>query len=95
MIDDDPGERKCAPLPGVLQNDPAPMVIDNGPFLDFLHGSKAAETDIIVVQAAISYARGSSGVVDITHWRRVMRARRSNLNTQAKRFSGNSSQGQA
>jgi hypothetical protein len=70
------------------------MIIDNGPFLYFLYGSKAAETDIMVVQAAISYARGSSGVVDITHWRRAQTAGQSNLNTRARGFSGNSSQGQ-
>jgi hypothetical protein len=62
-------------LPGVLQNDTAPLIIDHRPVLDFLQGSKAAETDIVIVQAAISYARGLGGGVDVTHlgrhtWRR-------------------------
>jgi hypothetical protein len=57
-------------LPGVLQNDTAPMIIDQRPVFDLLQGSKAAETDIIIVQAAISYARGLGGGVDITHLRR-------------------------
>jgi len=43
------------------------MIVDNRPFLDFLQGSKTAEAGIIVVQAAISDARGLSGAVDITH----------------------------
>jgi hypothetical protein len=54
-------------LLGVLQNEAAPMLIDDPPFLDLLQGSKAAETGIVIVQAAISYARGSNGAVDITH----------------------------
>jgi hypothetical protein len=29
----------------VLQNDTAPMIIDNAPFLDLLQGSQAADTD--------------------------------------------------
>jgi hypothetical protein len=60
-------------LLGVLQNDAAPIIIDNSPFLDLLQGSKAAETGEVVVQAAISYARGSSGAVDITHGRAQLR----------------------
>jgi hypothetical protein len=28
-----------------LQNDTAPMIIDNAPFLDLLQGSQAADTD--------------------------------------------------
>jgi hypothetical protein len=43
------------------------MIIDNQPFLDLLQGSKAAQADKVIIQAAISYARGLSGVVDITH----------------------------
>jgi hypothetical protein len=58
-------------LPGVLQNDTAPMIIDHRPVFNLLQGSKAAETDIIIVQAAISYARGLGGGVGITHLRRV------------------------
>jgi hypothetical protein len=43
------------------------MFIDDPPFLDLLQGSKAAQTGVVIVQAAISYARGLSGAVDITH----------------------------
>ena len=56
-----------AALPGVLQDDTAPMIIDYPPFFDLLQGSKAADADEVIVQAAISYARGLSGAVDITH----------------------------
>jgi hypothetical protein len=52
---------------GVLQNDAAPMIIGKPPLFDLLQGSKAAEAGQIIVQAAISHARGLSGVVDITH----------------------------
>jgi hypothetical protein len=58
---------RLSSLLGVSQNDPAPLLVDHRPFLDFLQGSKAAEAGIIVVQAAISNARGLSGAVDITH----------------------------
>jgi hypothetical protein len=54
-------------LLGVLQNDAAPMSIDESPFLDLLQGSEAAEAGEVIVQAAISYARGLSGDVGITH----------------------------
>jgi hypothetical protein len=47
------------------------MIIDNTPFLDFLQGSKAAEADEIVAEAAISYAGGLSRVIDITHCRKA------------------------
>jgi hypothetical protein len=43
------------------------MVIDSPPFLDLIQGSKAAEADEIIAQAAISYARGLNRTVDITH----------------------------
>jgi hypothetical protein len=56
-----------AALLGVSQNDTAPMNIDNPPFFDLLQGSKAADANEVIVQAAISYARGLSGAVDITH----------------------------
>jgi hypothetical protein len=56
-----------AALPGVLQNDAAAMNIDHAPFLDFIQGSKAAEAGEVIVEAAISHARGLSGAVDITH----------------------------
>jgi hypothetical protein len=55
------------PLIGVLQNHTAPVIVDDAPFLDLLQGSKAADADEVVVQAAVSYAWGSSGAVDITH----------------------------
>jgi hypothetical protein len=50
-----------------LQNDTAAMIIDNPPFLDLVQRSKAAEAGKVIVQAAIAYARGLSGAVDITH----------------------------
>jgi hypothetical protein len=58
---------RLSPLLGVLQNDTAPMIIDNPPFLDLLQRSKAAETGKVIVQAATSNARGLSGAVDISH----------------------------
>jgi hypothetical protein len=58
-----------AALLGVLQYDAAPMIIDNPPFFDLLQGSKAAETSIVIVQAAVADARGLSGAVDISHCR--------------------------
>jgi hypothetical protein len=66
---------RLAPLLGVLQKNTAPMFIDQRPLFDLLDGSKAAKTDIIIAQAAISYARGLSGAVDITHLLRAHRAR--------------------
>jgi hypothetical protein len=54
-------------LLGAPQNDTAPMIVGNAPILDFLQGSKAAEADETVVQAAISYAGGLNRTVDITH----------------------------
>jgi hypothetical protein len=56
-----------SPLSGVLQNDVAPMIIDDAPFFDLFQGSKAADADEVVVQAAIAYARGLSGAVGIDH----------------------------
>lgn len=38
-----------SPLLGVLQNDAAPMIIDNPPFFDFLQRSKAAEAGKVIV----------------------------------------------
>jgi hypothetical protein len=81
-------------LPGILQNDTAPMMVDNRPLFDLLDRAKAAQTDIIIVQAAISYARGLGAVVDITHVRRTQSARPANLSTPAKRNPRNPSQGQ-
>jgi hypothetical protein len=60
-----------SPLLGVLQNDTAPMIVDDPPFFDLLERSKAAEADKVIVQAAISYARGLSGAIGITHLRRA------------------------
>jgi hypothetical protein len=45
----------------------APTIIHNSPLFDLLERSKAAEAGKVVVQAAISYARGLSGGVDFTH----------------------------
>jgi hypothetical protein len=50
-----------------LQNDTAPVIVDDPPFFDLIQGSKAAEAGKVIVQAAISYARGLNGAVDITH----------------------------
>jgi hypothetical protein len=65
---------RLSTLLGILQNGTAPMMIDNGPFLDLLERSKAADADIVIVQAAISLARGLSAVVGITHWHRAQMA---------------------
>jgi hypothetical protein len=40
---------RLSALLGTLQNDTAPMIIDNTPFFDLLDGSKAAKADEIVV----------------------------------------------
>jgi len=40
---------RLSPLLGVLQNDAAPMVIDNTPFFDLLQRSKAAEAVKVIV----------------------------------------------
>jgi hypothetical protein len=40
---------RLSSLLGVLQNDTAPMVIDNPPFFDLLQGSKAAEAGKVIV----------------------------------------------
>jgi hypothetical protein len=45
----------------------APMIIDDAPFLDLIQGSKAADADEVVIQAAIAYARRFSGAVGIDH----------------------------
>ena len=58
-----------ATLPGVLQNDAAPMIIDKAPFFDLFQGSKAAEASIVIVEAAIAQARRFSRAVDILHCR--------------------------
>jgi hypothetical protein len=54
-------------LSGVLQNDAAPMIIGNSPFLDLVQGSKAAQADEVIVQAAIANAGGLNRTVGNTH----------------------------
>jgi hypothetical protein len=61
-----------APLLGVLQNNAAPMIIDNPPFFDLFQGSMAAEAPKVIVQTAVPYARGLSAVIDIIHCRSPM-----------------------
>jgi len=60
---------QLAPLLGVLQDDTAPMIVDNRPFFDLVQRAKAAEAGQFIVQAAISYTRRLRGAVDITHLR--------------------------
>jgi hypothetical protein len=45
-----------AALPCILQNGAAPMIIDGSPIHDFADGSKAAQADVIIVEAAVAYA---------------------------------------
>jgi len=72
----------CLPaLFRVLQNDTAPMLIDNRPFFDLLQRSKTAEAGKVVVQTAIADARGLSGDFDFTHCR-TARSEASDLITQ-------------
>jgi|HubBroStandDraft_6_1064221.scaffolds.fasta_scaffold306335_3 hypothetical protein len=59
-------------LRGVLENAVPTSTIHDAPFFDFLKGSKASQTDQIIVQAAISYARRLSGIVHVTHWHRPL-----------------------
>jgi hypothetical protein len=56
-----------AALLGVLQNDPAPIAVDNPPFPDLVQRSKAAEAGKLIVQAAIAYAGRGRGVDDGVH----------------------------
>jgi hypothetical protein len=74
---------RLSPLLGVLQNDMAPTIIGNSPLFDLLERSEAAETGKVIVQAAISYARGLNGGVDITHLH-AQNCEAPNLSTQAK-----------
>jgi len=46
-------------------------VIDNPPLFDLLQRAEAAETGIVIVEAAVSDARRLSGAVGITHLRRA------------------------
>jgi len=41
--------RRCSSLLGILQDDAAPMIVGDPPFLDLLQGSKAAEAGQVVV----------------------------------------------
>jgi hypothetical protein len=50
-----------------LQNDAAPMLIDDRPFLDLLQRSKAAQAGKVIVQATIADAGRLNGAADITH----------------------------
>jgi hypothetical protein len=43
------------------------MLIDNRPFLDFLQGSKAAQTGKVIVEAAIADAGGLNDALGIAH----------------------------
>jgi hypothetical protein len=54
-------------LCGVLQNNTAPLSVDEAPFFDFLKGSKAAKADQVIIQTAIAYARRLNGAVAIIH----------------------------
>jgi hypothetical protein len=65
---------RLSTLLGALQNDAAPMIVGHSPFFDFFQGSKAAEADKTIVQAANSYAwglgryaGGLNKTIDITH----------------------------
>jgi hypothetical protein len=58
---------RASSLPGVLQNDAAPVIVDHPPFFDLVQGSKAAKANQVIVQAAITYARRVQGTVDVTH----------------------------
>jgi hypothetical protein len=69
---------------GILQNNTAPMVIDNPPLLDLLQRAKAAETGQVIVKAAVSHARRLNGAVGITHLRRTLLREFRNLITQGK-----------
>jgi hypothetical protein len=63
------GEDTLFPLLGVLQNDAAPLIVDDSPFFDLVQGAKASEACEAVVEAAIADARGLNRPFDIAHWR--------------------------
>jgi hypothetical protein len=56
---------------GILQNATAAMVIDDPPLFDLLQGSETAETDIVIVEAAVADAWRLSGAVGVTHLSRA------------------------
>jgi hypothetical protein len=47
------------------------MVIDDAPLFDLFQRAIAAETSVVIVEAAIAYAGRSSGAFSITHLRRA------------------------
>jgi hypothetical protein len=53
----------------ILQNVAAPTIIDNRPLLDLVQRSKAAQADVVIVEATIAHARRLSGIVGVTHLR--------------------------
>jgi hypothetical protein len=79
-------------LLGVLQNDMAPLIVDDSPFFDLLQGSKAAQAGEVIVQAAIAYAGGLNSAIGITHGSAQLQG--VDLITVAKQYPGNTSQGQ-
>jgi hypothetical protein len=74
---------RVASLPGVVQNDTPPGIIDQPPLFDFFYGAEAAEADEIIVQAAISLAGRLNDVFDLTHESRCDACRVSNRLMQA------------
>ncbi len=50
---------------GILQNNAASMVIDSPPLFDLLQRAEAAETGIVIVEAAISHARRAVGITHL------------------------------
>jgi hypothetical protein len=61
---------RLSSLVRVLQNDQAPLIIDDPPLFDLLEGSKAADAIQVIVEAAIAHAWRFSRGIDITHLRR-------------------------
>jgi hypothetical protein len=52
-----------------LQNDASQLIIGDRPFFYLLQGAKTAKAGQVIVQAAIAYAWGLGGAVDISHAR--------------------------
>ena len=42
--------------PGIVQNEPAPLIIDDPPFLDLVDGAKTSQAGPVIIQAAIADA---------------------------------------
>jgi hypothetical protein len=74
----------------VLQNDAAPIHIDEAPLFDLLQRSKTAEAGEIIVQAAISYARRLRGAIHFTLCKAELRGPEFEHTAEVK--SGNASQ---